>query len=824
MNKQLTSYAVVDLEATGTGAFASIIQVGIVIVEAGQVVDTYATDVNPHQALDDHIKSLTGISDEQLAQAPTFSQVAGKIYDLIKDRVFVAHNVHFDANLLAEHLFWEGYELRTPRVDTVELAQVCFPQLDKYNLSALSDHLGLDLSSAHQAIDDARATAQLFLRIQQKLASLPRQTLLALNQLADNFIYETGDLVREALTTASSQLSAGLTEAGGLVLRLPQSPPSPKPLTGEFALNRAALGLEERPLQTSFAQLVAEGYDQPGATVIEGPAGLGKTYGYLLPLLAMAGAHQLVVALPTKLLQDQVMAQEGLRLTEVFQTSITSIKGPSNYLDLDRFAQSLKRSDSNRLINRYKMQLLVWLLETQTGDLDEIRQKQGMEAYFDQLRHCGRRAYGSPFAEVDYWHRLTQAAGQSQVVVTNQAFLLATLRDQPTYLADKVLVVDEAQRFFLAMEAASRARADMTQIMLELNNLLAQEKSLLNQRLLESIQARLSQLVKDYYADRSAGLDQTILDGLRLDLSEYQPAAALVELRAVLAPHYKDFWLETSFTDGKRQTDLVGASLDFLQFEPYLDQVKKAYFISATVAISKRVALPDLLGISHYQVHRLAQSPNPKQAIWVDSDMPVPEIGVDRTYWQAVAERLRELAGLNQPMLVLFTAKQALQQVSDHLETWDINHLAQDKHGQASQVKRRFDRGDSQILLGTGSFWEGADFAQQERLLLVVTKLPFDNPKEGFIKKVNHYLTQTGRKPFYDYGLPLAGLRLKQALGRGQRTAEQESLVLILDGRLQSKSYGRTLIKGLRQLAPLKEEKFVQILSEIREFCYNDKD
>lgn len=823
MNKQLTSYAVVDLEATGTGAFASIIQVGIVIVEGGQVVATYATDVNPHQALDDHIKSLTGISDEQLAQAPTFSQVAGKIYDLIKDRVFVAHNVHFDANLLAEHLFWEGYELRTPRVDTVELAQVCFPQLDKYNLSALSDHLGLDLSSAHQAIDDARATAQLFLRIQQKLASLPRQTLLALSQLADNFIYETGDLVREALAIASSQLSAGLTEAGGLVLRLPQSPLKPRALSGDFALDREALGLADRPQQATFARLVAAGYDQDGATVIEGPAGLGKTYGYLLPLLGMADAHQLVVALPTKLLQDQVMAQEGLRLTEVFQASITSIKGPSNYLDLDRFAQSLKRSDSNRLINRYKMQLLVWLLETQTGDLDEIRQKQGMEAYFDQLRHCGRKAYGSPFSEVDFWHRLTQAAGQSQVVVTNQAFLLATLRDQPTYLADKVLVVDEAQRFFLAMEAASRARADMTQTMLTLNTLLAQEKSLLNRRLLESVQARLSQLVKDYYADRSAGLDQTILDGLRLDLSEYDQSA-LLDLRAVLAPHYKEFWLETSYTDGKRQTDLVGASLDFLQFDPYLKGIKKAYFISATVAISKRVALPDLLGISRYQIHHLPQSPNPKQEIWVDTTMPVPEYGVDRPYWSEVAKRVRDLAALGQPMLVLFTAKQALQQVSDHLEAWDINHLAQDKHGQASQVKRRFDRGDSQILLGTGSFWEGADFVQQERLILVVTKLPFDNPKEGFIKKVNHYLTQTGRKPFYDYGLPLAGLRLKQALGRGQRRADQESLVLVLDGRLQSKSYGRTLIKGLSQLAPLKEEKFVQILSEIQEFCYNDKD
>ncbi|MGC4441916.1 exonuclease domain-containing protein, partial [Streptococcus suis] len=68
-----------------------------------------------------------GITDEQLETAPDFSQVAREIFELIEDCVFVAHNVKFDANLLAEQLFFEGYELRTPRVDTVELSLVFYP-------------------------------------------------------------------------------------------------------------------------------------------------------------------------------------------------------------------------------------------------------------------------------------------------------------------------------------------------------------------------------------------------------------------------------------------------------------------------------------------------------------------------------------------------------------------------------------------------------------------------------------------------------------------------------------------------------------------------
>jgi dinG_rel: putative DnaQ family exonuclease/DinG family helicase len=161
-------YAVVDLEATGAHAMAEIIQVGIVIIENNQIVKTYQTDVNPHEALTEHIIHLTGITDEQLAKAPDFSQVAQEIYHLISDCVFVAHNVKFDANLLAEKLFLEGYELRTPLVDTVELSQVFYPTLEKYTLGHLADVLQLDLTDAHTAISDAYATAQLLLKLKEK--------------------------------------------------------------------------------------------------------------------------------------------------------------------------------------------------------------------------------------------------------------------------------------------------------------------------------------------------------------------------------------------------------------------------------------------------------------------------------------------------------------------------------------------------------------------------------------------------------------------------------------------------------------------------------
>ena len=88
MNARNDRYVVVDLEATSTGSKAKIIQVGIVVIENGEIIDQYATDVNPHELLDSHIKELTGLTDQRLAAAPEFSQVAGKFLKLVKDGIF----------------------------------------------------------------------------------------------------------------------------------------------------------------------------------------------------------------------------------------------------------------------------------------------------------------------------------------------------------------------------------------------------------------------------------------------------------------------------------------------------------------------------------------------------------------------------------------------------------------------------------------------------------------------------------------------------------------------------------------------------------------
>ena len=111
-----------------------------------------------------------------MAQAPDFPEIARTIFELIEDCIFVAHNVKFDANLLAEALFMEGFELRTPRVGYGRIGSGLLSTFEQYKLSHLSKVLNLDLAQAHTAIEDARATGQLLFHLMDKIASLPRQT------------------------------------------------------------------------------------------------------------------------------------------------------------------------------------------------------------------------------------------------------------------------------------------------------------------------------------------------------------------------------------------------------------------------------------------------------------------------------------------------------------------------------------------------------------------------------------------------------------------------------------------------------------------------
>ncbi|HEL1563421.1 TPA: bifunctional DnaQ family exonuclease/ATP-dependent helicase [Streptococcus suis] len=784
-------YAVVDLEATGTGTDAKIIQIGIVLVENGEIIDSYATDINPYELLDDHIKNLTGITDQQLSQAPDFGQVASTIYDMIGDAIFVAHNVKFDANLLAEALFFEGYELLTPRVDTVELSQLFFPTFEKYSLGNLAEHLELGLDQAHTAISDAMATARLLIKIQEKIKNLPRSIVEKILDLADNLLFESRMVIDEMVPVLSENLSYDLESIHDLVLKKPEEIKSAYRLSEDFSTNIALLGLHERKKQTAFAQVVEKRLvDEEKVHFIQAQAGLGKTYGYLLPLLAKSD-QPLLVTVPTKLLQEQIMEKEGSKLKEIFRIPIVSLKSPKHFIKLDNYWKTLQRQDDNRLVNQFKMQVLVWLCETTTGDLDELKQKQRYQAYFDEIAHDGKLEPESLFWGWDFWQRLNHQALYSRLLITNHAYFFSHLKDQDPLMDKRLVVIDEAQKFLLAAENLATASQDLTSMLQVLQSKKDRAMTILDQRLYESCQFELNHFLSRFRQHGQREVQKAELHQLGQNLEELGD----VDLNDLhqLIDYYDTFWLEEKNLEEKRLAYLRGSKDSLLNATNYLPDTK-IFCISATLTISKKVSLADLLGFEQVTLDLIPTQTVTNQQLLFPTHLPDILAWTKEEHAAYLATILGEIAELGRPILVLFTSISMLLQVSDLLEDNNIPHLAQHKHGQEMTLKRKFERGECQILLGTGVFWEGVDFASQNQLIQVITRLPFDNPKDRFVQKINHHLREEGKNPFYDYSLPMMMIKLKQAIGRTNRHDKQDSLVLVLDPRVHTKRYGQQIL------------------------------
>jgi DNA polymerase-3 subunit epsilon len=154
-------FAVVDIETTGgTARSHKIIEVAIATVEGDQIVDRYATLINPQRHIPPFITSLTGISNDMVAGAPTFEEVAETILSKTQGKVFVAHNVNFDYSFLKQEFNIIGVRFDRKKLCTVRLAKKIFPGFKSYSLGTLTSQLGIHINHRHRALGDAEATAE----------------------------------------------------------------------------------------------------------------------------------------------------------------------------------------------------------------------------------------------------------------------------------------------------------------------------------------------------------------------------------------------------------------------------------------------------------------------------------------------------------------------------------------------------------------------------------------------------------------------------------------------------------------------------------------
>jgi len=468
-------FAVLDLETTGDQPGRDeIIQVGLVIVNDFEIEHTYASFVRPSAPIPPFIRSLTGITDDMVADAPEPDDVMNDIVPLLDGAVLIAHNAMFDVAFLQRALGNAGYPAFAGRIlDTLDWLRILFPTLSSYQLSFVSGAFGIAHDRPHQADSDAEATAHIWIRCMEKLFSLP---LLTLQRLG--FLFAHPDMAGGDNAWFLGEVAAYKGQIADGIDR------EPAKSHRQFALNvddwasgeeeaREALDLdfeafyeevkrrirervpdyEERPAQERMMREVSQSLNDEKHLVIEAGTGTGKSLGYLIPSIHYALQHKekVVVSTHTINLQEQLRQKELPLLHELSPEPFRSavLKGRSHYLCLRKFEHKVNLQDfpNEREDRVIAAQMVVWLGETTHGDEEELNLGQKGGEFWSHVASdadsCLNRA--CPWFRKCFYHRARNEANEADVIITNHSLLFTDVKAEHRILpAYGRLVVDEA--------------------------------------------------------------------------------------------------------------------------------------------------------------------------------------------------------------------------------------------------------------------------------------------------------------------------------------------------------------------------------------------
>ena len=169
LNDKNKKYSVIDLETTGSNAFGQkIIEIGIINYDGERIEEVFSSLIYPEKFISYGITMITGITNEMVADAPKFYEVAKKIVEMTEGRIFVAHNVFFDYRFLQREFQDLGFTFKRDVFCTCKTSRNVFPGLNSYSLKNLCEELSIPRKAAHRALSDAEDCLELLKKIQNK--------------------------------------------------------------------------------------------------------------------------------------------------------------------------------------------------------------------------------------------------------------------------------------------------------------------------------------------------------------------------------------------------------------------------------------------------------------------------------------------------------------------------------------------------------------------------------------------------------------------------------------------------------------------------------
>ena len=466
----MLSLVALDIETTGLDPQTdSIIEIGAIRFNSRRVEGEWSSLINPGRRIPPFITQLTGITDQMVSESPPIRAVLADLTDFAGDAVVLGHNIGFDLSFLRK----QGVLRQNDSIDTYEMASVLMPSAGRYNLSALGQALGVPLSATHRALDDARVTRAIFLRLYEMALEMPLQLLAEIVRLAEVTEWGGYRAFYEVLRARSKESisarqvrsdSIGPIFDGYTIRNLPPLTPNKEiysldpdetsailEIGGQFA--RHFPTYEYRPQQVEMLRAVTQALSQGRHLMVEAGTGTGKSMAYLIPaaLWAIQNGLRVVISTNTINLQDQLINKDvpDLRAALGIELNAAIMKGRSNYLCPRRLENLRRRGVETPDELRVLAKVLVWLQTTQTGDRTEINLNGPTEREVwlrlsseDEgctTENCLKRGGVCPF------YRARQAALSAHILIVNHALLLADVATGNRVLPEyNYVIIDEA--------------------------------------------------------------------------------------------------------------------------------------------------------------------------------------------------------------------------------------------------------------------------------------------------------------------------------------------------------------------------------------------
>lgn len=835
-----------DLETTWTKPKTDkIIEIAMIKLREDnfEIIDSYNSFINPEIPIPTVISSITNIFDEDVSLAPKIEEIRQEILDFIWNNILLWHNVDFDINFLVEN--WINVE-KNLKIDTFFIANFLNFRNESLNLEMLCKHYKIEISWFHRAINDTKATAELFAKMLDEFNWYSSEKISLIKYIFDlssdlNVKIMWRFLGLDNLQNLSFWDFETIILKKVWVFKIPE-------ILNEFKqtdLDKIDIldyfkdlwNLEKRDNQFKMAEKVFESLDKNKKIVIEAPTWLWKSFAYLIPSIIYAKNiwEKVYVSTNTKTLQDQLFEKDLKFLkAKLWQNFFyTKLKWKSNYLSLKWFFDYILLWDLEYKDVSFFSKISLWLLETDFWELDEL-------SFFPQEYYLKNELTSDRFnfekakniyLDYEFLEKARKSIDFSDLVIINHSLLFSDLENENSILWSlQNIIIDEAHNIEDNITEVLKRRynfKNFVEVLAKIEKILTIKDVNKLEFLVkkDNIFSKLD-LVEDFwntYITRKTLADQaykTVL--IWKDFYEEFDFSDLLKKINLEIIWISDFLKTQENYDFSREilyfenvldvlnvifkSDNSDSKIKILNFSEnywlyfeytvlspwdylknnFWDKISTCVLTSATLSINNSFDyLKNILNLEWFDFLKFYSDFDYKS----QSTLFIPtDLWNVKNSSQSISNFLKEFYEIVWwNTLTLFTSFASIKSIyvenSINLKKMWINLLAQSIWWSKTKILNQFlEKPNESIILWTDSFWEWVDITWWKLKYLIIYKLPFQVPTDPIFQA----RSKAFKDPFLEYSIPKAIIKLKQGFWRLIRSKNDKWIVILLDDRINT--------------------------------------